>query len=41
MILGPVLCLVAINVARTGIFDGLTADLALAAWDTAALLRRE
>lgn len=41
MILGPVLCLVAINVARTGIFDGLTADLALAARDTAALLRRE
>lgn len=41
MILGPVLCLVAINVARTGIFDGLTADLALAARDTAALLRWE
>ena len=41
MILGPVLCLVAINVARTGIFDGLTADMALAARDTAALLRRE
>lgn len=41
MILGPIVCLVAINVARTGIFDGLTADLALAARDTAALLRRE
>lgn len=41
MILGPVLCLVAINVARTGVFDGLTADLALAARDTAALLRRK
>ena len=40
MILGPILCLVAINVARTGIFDGLCADLALAARDTAALLRR-
>lgn len=41
MILGPVLCLVVLNVARTGIFDGLAADLALAARDTAALLRRE
>ncbi len=40
MVLGPVLCLVAINVARTGIFDGLCADLALAVRDTAALLRR-
>ena len=40
MILGPVLCLVVLNVARTGIFDGLAADLALAARDTAALLRR-
>ena len=41
MILGPIVCLVAINVARTGIFDGLVADLALAVRDTAALLRRE
>lgn len=41
MILGPIVCLVAINVARTGIFDGLTADLGLAVRDTAALLRRE
>ena len=41
MILGPIVCLVAINVARTGIFDGLVADLALAVLDTAALLRRE
>lgn len=40
MILGPIVCLVAINVARTGIFDGLVADLALAVRDTAALLRR-
>lgn len=39
MILGPILCLVAINVCRTGIFDGLVADLSLAARDTAALLR--
>lgn len=41
MILGPIVCLVAINVARTGVFDGLVADLALAVRDTAALLRRE
>lgn len=41
MILGPILCLVAINICRTGIFDGLVADLGLAVRDTAALLRRE
>ena len=40
MILGPIVCLVAINVARTGIFDGLVADLSLAVRDIAALLRR-
>lgn len=38
MILGPILCLVALNVCRTGVFDGLAADLSLAARDTAALL---
>lgn len=30
MILGPVLCMVVINVCKTGLFDGLTADLRLA-----------
>ena len=40
MILGPIVCLVAINVARTGIFDGLVADLSLAVRDIVALLRR-
>ena len=39
MILGPIVCLVVINVCRTGIFDGLMADVSLAAADTAALLR--
>lgn len=39
MILGPIVCLVVINVCRTGIFDGLVADVSLAAADTAALLR--
>lgn len=38
MILGPILCMVAINICRTGIFDGLCADLKLAAKDVAALL---
>ena len=27
MILGPILCLVALNICRTGLFDGLAADL--------------
>lgn len=39
MILGPVLFLVILNVCRTGIFDGLAADLSLAVRDTAAILR--
>lgn len=39
MILGPVVCLVIINICRTGIFDGLMADVSLAVGDTAALLR--
>ena len=38
MILGPIVCLVAINVFRTGIFDGILADVGLAVRDTAALL---
>ena len=38
MILGPILCLVALNICRTGLFDGLAADLSLAIRDTAALL---
>lgn len=39
MILGPVVCMVALNVCRSGIFDGLTADLRLAVRDMAAFLR--
>lgn len=39
MILGPVLCMVVINVCKTGLFDGLTADLRLAVDDTARFLR--
>lgn len=39
MILGPVLFLVVLNICRTGIFDGLAADLSLAVRDTAAILR--
>ena len=39
MILGPVLCMVVINVCKTGLFDGLTDDLRLAVDDTARFLR--
>lgn len=39
MIFGPVVLLVAINICRAGVFDGLVADLRLAAADTRALLR--
>ena len=39
MILGPVFCLVAINILRCGIFDGLTADLKQAIGDLAAFLQ--
>lgn len=39
MILGPIVCLVVLNVCRTGIFDGLAADLRLAVGDVAAILR--
>lgn len=39
MILGPIVCLVALNICRTGVFDGLAADVSLAVQDTAALLR--
>ena len=38
-VLGPILCLVALNICRSGIFDGLAADFSLAARDTAALLK--
>jgi len=38
VLLGPILCLVALNICRTGLFDGLAADLSLAIRDTAALL---
>lgn len=39
MILGPVLCLVAINLCKAGLFQGLSSDLRAAVDDTAALLR--
>lgn len=39
MILGPVLCLVVINVCRSGIFDNLLRDLKLAFGDVSAILR--
>lgn len=39
MILGPIVCMVGLNVCRCGIFDGLISDLRLVVWDTAAFLR--
>ena len=39
MILGPVVTLVAINLGKSGIFDGVLADLSLAARDISALLQ--
>ena len=39
MILGPILCLVVIGVGRSGFFDGLAADVRLAAADLLAILR--
>lgn len=38
MILGPIVCLVAISICRTGIFDGLLMDVGMAVRDMAALL---
>lgn len=39
MILGPVLCLVAINLIRSGVLSRSLADLRLAFWDISAILR--
>jgi sporulation integral membrane protein YtvI len=39
MILGPVLCLIVLNIYRLGIFEGSIADLRLAAADLSALLQ--
>lgn len=39
MILGPILCLVALNLIRSGVLDRSLADLRLAAGDVAAILR--
>ena len=39
MILGPVLCLVILNICRCGIFDSLLADLHLAVGDLRAIFR--
>jgi len=39
MILGPVVCLVAVNIGRMGVFSGVMADLRLAARDISALLK--
>ena len=39
MILGPVLCMVVINIGRLGVLDGVLSDLRLAAGDLAAILK--
>ncbi|WP_294550638.1 sporulation integral membrane protein YtvI [uncultured Pseudoflavonifractor sp.] len=39
MILGPVLCMVVINISRLGVLDGVLSDLRLAAEDLAAILK--
>ena len=39
MILGPVLCLMALNLGKAGLFEGFGTDLRLAVGDTAAILR--
>ncbi|MCI5928998.1 MAG: sporulation integral membrane protein YtvI [Pseudoflavonifractor capillosus] len=39
MILGPVLCMVAINIGRLGVLDGVLSDLRMAAGDLAAILK--
>ncbi len=39
MILGPVLCMVIINVSKLGVLDGVSADLHMATGDVAALLK--
>ena len=39
MILGPVLCLVVINIGRLGVLDGVLSDLRMAAGDLAAILK--
>ena len=39
MILGPVVVLVVINIGKSGVFDGVLADLSLAAGDISALLK--
>ena len=39
MILGPVLCLVALNIFRSGVLDAALADMKLAAADLGAILK--
>jgi predicted PurR-regulated permease PerM len=39
MILGPILCLVFLNIYRSGLFEGASADLKLAVRDISALLK--
>lgn len=39
MILGPVLCMVVINIGRLGVLDGVLSDLRMAAGDLAAILK--
>ncbi len=39
MILGPVLCLVALNLVRSGVLDRSLSDLRAAFWDISAILR--
>lgn len=39
MILGPVVCMVVVNICSLGVFDGVLADLRLAARDVSSLLK--
>lgn len=41
MILAPVVCLVALNIYRSGVFDNTVADLKLAAGDISAILKNQ
>lgn len=39
MVLGPILCLIAVNIARSGVFDNAVGDVRLAVKDIQAILR--
>ncbi|MPM02748.1 hypothetical protein SDC9_49003 [bioreactor metagenome] len=38
MVLGPILCLIFLNICTSGVFDGLLSDLRLATRDMVAFL---